>query len=282
MAKLQIRCPICSQWEQIEISDDATKNVSKGLLAINIATGMICDHSFIAYVDKNLIVRDCLVADFKIELPESASSQETEEIIKPETETIKFDLIKVSIPEFLMTYIIKSIFEGKKTLIISEEEFLYNHLKNFFKYIMQNSFNFDITVMASEDYKKNKQDYKEHLIFNKREVIRDKDKIIDPKKLNTEKAMVQKFFDEYDLMAGLIILRNEINKAYGYSKTIAEYAEKKKGKPITSKILIDHILEKYGERIQIPYLNFLINIVQNYFKVEIPKIGGVTDLLGFL
>ena len=90
MAKVEIRCPICSKWEKIEIADDATEKISKGLIAINIAAGMVCEHSFIAYVDKNLTVRDCLVADFKIELPESTP---TDEPVKVETDYIKFDLI---------------------------------------------------------------------------------------------------------------------------------------------------------------------------------------------
>ncbi|MFX0136993.1 MAG: hypothetical protein ACFFDN_25370 [Candidatus Hodarchaeota archaeon] len=282
MAKLEVRCPICSQWEHIEISDDATKNVAKGLLAINIAAGMICDHSFIAYVDKNLIVRDCLVADFRIQLSEVEATQETEDIITPETDIIKFNLIKLNIPELLMVYILKAIFVGEKALIISEEEFLYNHVINFFKYIMKNSFEFEMSIIAEEEYKKNKDNYKEYVVFKKGKIIRDNYKIINPKQLDKEKSMVQKFMAEYDLMAGLIILRNEIKKVYEFSKTIAEYIENHIGKPTTSKILIDHILEKHGERIQIPYLTFLINIVQNYFKVDVPKIGGVTDLLGFL
>ena len=70
MAKIEVRCPVCSNWDNIEISDDATKNVAKGLLAVHLAAGMICEHGFIAYVDKNLIVRDCLIADFNIEAPE--------------------------------------------------------------------------------------------------------------------------------------------------------------------------------------------------------------------
>jgi hypothetical protein len=282
MAKLEVRCPICSQWEHIEISDDATKNFAKGLLAINIAAGMICDHSFIAYVDKNLIVRDCIVADFKIQLSESETIQETEDIITPETDIIKFDLIKLNIPELLMAYVLKSIFVGEKALIISEEEFLYNHVINFFKFIMQNSFEFEMSIIPEDEYKNNKDNYKEYVVFKKRKIVRDAYNIINPKQLENEKSMVQKFLAEYDLMAGLIIIRNEINKAYEYSKTITEFIENHKGKPITSKILIDHILEKHGERIQIPYLTFLINIVQNYFKVDVPKIGGVTDLLGFL
>jgi len=282
MARIEIRCPICAQWEYVEIADDATKNVAKGLLAINIAAEMICEHSFIAYVDRNLIVRDCLVADFKIELPESAPIADNKEIITPETETIKFDLIKLNIPDILMVNIIKTILLGKRMVILSNQEFLYNHLINFFKSIMENTFKFDLTIISEIEYKKKKNKYKEHIVFKNREIVRDKEKSINPKKLEFEKAMVQKFINEYDLMAGVIILRNEIKKSYVFSKTIAELIQNKETKAITSKLLIAHILEKHGERIQKPYLSFLIDIVQNYFKVEVPKISGVTDLLGFL
>ncbi len=282
MARIEIRCPICAQWEYIEIADDATKNVTKGLLAINIAAGMICEHSFIAYVDKNLIVRDCLVADFKIELSESAPTADDKEIVIPETETIKLDLIKLNIPDILMVNIIKTIFLGKRVVILSDQEFLYNHLINFFKSIMENTFKFDLKIISELEYKKKKKEYKEHLVFKNREIVRDKEKIINPKKLEFEKAMVQKFTNEYDLMAGVIILRNEIKKCYEFSKSIAELIQNKEGKAITSKLIIDHILKKHGERIQKPYISSLIDIIHNYFKVEVPKISGVTDLLGFL
>jgi len=152
MAKIEIRCPVCRKWNNIEISDDLTKNVSKGLLALNIATGMICEHSFIAYVDKNLIVRDCLVADFKIELQEKSSSQATDEIISPEMDVLKFDLIKLNLPDFLIVNVLRTIFLKKKILILSEEQFLYNHIINFFKYITHNTFEFDISIISEEDF----------------------------------------------------------------------------------------------------------------------------------
>ncbi len=282
MARIEIRCPICSKWDHIEISDDATKNVSKGLLAINIAAGMICEHSFIAYVDKNLIVRDCLVADFKIELPEGETSERTEDLIIPETDIIKFDLIKLNIPDTLMTYVFRAIFLGKKSLILSDQEFLYNYIINFFQYITQNSFEFDLKIISEMDYKKNKNEFEDYLIFKNREVIRDKNKVINPKGLEIERSIVQKFVAEYDLMAGLIILRNEINKAYEFSNSILKFIENYKGKPLTSKIIINHLSEKHNEKIVMPYLTFLIDIVSHYFKADIPKIGGVSDLLGLL
>ena len=282
MARIEIRCPLCSKWGHIEISEDATKNVSKGLLAINIAAGMICEHSFIAYVDKNLSVRDCLVADFKIELPEGEESGKSEEKVTPEIETIKLDLIKLNIPHILMTYIFRAIFLGKKTLILLDQEFLYNPIINFFKYITQNSFDFELKIISELDYRNKENEFEDYLILRNNKVIRDEDKIINPKELEIEQSIVKKFFKEYDLMADLIILRNEINKAYEFTNSIIDFVQNQKDKPITSKLIINHLLDKHNEKISMPYLTFLIEIAHHYFKVDMPKIGGVSDLLGLL
>ena len=69
MAKAEIRCPTCDNVGKLEIAEDSIKNVSRGLLAVNVAPHIICEHSFIVYIDKNLQVRDYFVADFHIELP---------------------------------------------------------------------------------------------------------------------------------------------------------------------------------------------------------------------
>ncbi|MFW9882668.1 MAG: hypothetical protein ACFFG0_57125, partial [Candidatus Thorarchaeota archaeon] len=190
--------------------------------------------------------------------------------------------IKLNFPDILMMFIFRTIFNGKKAVILSDQEFLFNYFHNFFKYIMENSFNFEITILSEIEYKKNKNKSKDHLVFKKREIIRDKEKFLEPKSLEIERSIVQKFFGEYDLMAGLIILKNEIKKAYEFSNTIAEFIENHKEKPITSKMIIENISEKHDEKIQMSYLRFLIEIVGNYFKVDIPKINGVTKLLGFL
>lgn len=282
MAKVDVRCPVCRKWNNIEIADDATKNISKGVLAINIAPGMICEHSFIAYLDKNLIVRDSFIADFKIEAPDASETEEIEEPAVPETKSINFDLIKLNIPELLMAFVFKAAFLGKKIMIISDQEFLYNHIVNFFKYSMENLFNIHLTIITSEDYERNKDKYGDYLIFKNREVINDKENLINPKKLEFEKGITQKFLTEYDLITALIILRNEIKKVHEFSKTIAEFITNSKKISLTSKLIIDHITEKHDEKIKMPYLRFLINIVKHYFKVEIPKISGISNLLGLL
>ncbi len=282
MAKLEVRCPICAKWEIVEILDDATKNVKKGLLAVNISPGMICEHSFIAYVDKNLVVRDCFIADFKIEASEAEIDQEGSDLALPGTESIKFDLIRRNIPEKLMAMIFKAIFLGKKVILISEDQFLYNHVINFFRYALQDLFNIDLSSMSKERYKKTKNDYEDYIIFKKSNVLHDKNKIIDSKKFIVEKKISQKLFAEYDLTTGLIILRNEIQKAFEYSKTLAEFITGYQEKIFTSKVFIDHIAEKQGEQIQKIYLTFLLEIAEHYFKIEIPKIDGVSNFLGIL
>ena len=282
MAKIEVHCPICSKWDKIEIADEATKNITKGLLAINITSGMICEHSFIAYVDKNLTVRDTFIADFKIETSETPIVQEVEELPIPETESIKFDLVKLNIQEILMAYVFKAAFLGEKILIISEEEFLYAHIIKFFKYIIREFFDIVIITISNEDYKENKKEYKDYIVFKNREIVQDKNKLINPKKLDIEKSIAHKFTSESELVPALIILRNDIQKVYEFSRTITELIKNRENKPLTSKILIDHIKEKFGEAIQMPFLRLLIDIVKRYFKVEIPKIDGVTDFLGFL
>jgi hypothetical protein len=282
MAKLEIRCPSCSARGKIEISEDAIQNVSRGVLAVNIAVGMICEHSFIAYVDRNMQIRDYFMADFEIQLPTSSSATEVEEKIAPETDSIDFDLIRINIPALLIAHVIRATFFGKRIIIISDLDFLYNHILNFFKYIMQNSFEIDITIISNDDYKTNKKSYKDFIILEGRNIIQDKDKVIDPKKLEIEKTVSEKFLSEYDLMTGLILIRNEIYKAYEYSKTIVDLIKNNKEEVTTSKILVNEIAKVHEENIKIPYLKFLVEIVKHYFKVMVPSIDGVTDLLGFL
>ena len=283
MAKIEIRCPTCSKWDNIEISDNATKDAKRGILVMDINAGMICEHSFIAYVDKNLIVRDCLITDFKIESLEDSSAQKIQDDIPAGAEPVKYDLIKLNIPESVMANIFRGTFLGKKIILISDNLFLTNHVINFFKLTLKDFFEINILAMSKEDFKQNKKRFDDYLVLEKRKIIQDRDKILDSVKVVEEKSFAQKFLNEYNSVSGLIILKNEIKKAFEYSKTLAEYLrDPEKIKVSTSKHLIDIISEMYNERIPSDYLIFLIDIVKNYFKVEVPKIDGVTNFLGIL
>jgi hypothetical protein len=282
MAKLEIRCPTCSARGYIEISEEALKNVTKGLLAVNVAVGMVCEHSFVAYVDKNMQIRDYFIADFQIQLPEIPPSEGPKDKIIPETESLDIELIRINIPALLIAHIIRASFYGKKVIILSDQDFLYNHISNFFKFISRESFDLDLSIISEEEYKANKKIYKNGLILEGIKIIRDPDKIISSKKLELERSIAEKFLSEYDLMTSLIIIRNEIHKIYTYAKSITDFIQNLGDKTITSKMLIDHVAKNHNVQLKMPQLNFLIDIVKNYFKVEMPPIDGVSDLLGFL
>ena len=270
MAKIDVRCPKCSKWENIEIPDDITKQSTKGLLTLNVTSGMICEHSFIVYLDKNLIVRDCFIADFKIEISDSLNGQDNSIL---EADIIKIDLIKLNISEKLIINVFKGIFLGQKILLISDDQFLETHIMNFFTHIFKDSFELKLNIISKEKYMKTQKDYKDYIVLNKQEIIRDKNKIISSKKLEITKSIANKFFKEVDVKASLIIIRNEIYKAYEFSQYLIEIFKNFRDKSLTSKMIQDHIENKYHERIQISYLKFLFEVIKNYFKVPIPKIS---------
>jgi len=295
MAKAEIRCPSCNKIGKLDIAEDSIKNVSRGLLAVNVAPHIICEHSFIVYIDKNLHVRDYFVADFHIELPKIVpSSLKTSRI--PTKDIVDIDLIKLNLPAILITYVLKSIFSRQKIMIISEQDFLYAHIINFFKYITQDSFDIDVSVISADDYKGNKKKYKDTMVFESTQVIRNVKKIIDPKKLKVEKHIVNRFMTEAELGYSYIVLKNEVYKAFKLAKSIIDYADnyveienidpKKMAEDAAVSSFLDHLVNKeklvfkivsdylekiHHVRIHKQYLTFLIKIVKDYFGIDIQE-----------
>ena len=152
MTNLLVRCPSCSKNGYIDVSEESIKDVKRGLLAVNIPPNIICSHSFIVYIDNNLVIRDYFIADyqFQIEIPILDTLGEKKDVIIPEKYLVNLNLIKLNVSANLMTYILKSIFLKKKILIISEETFLNNIILNFFKYITQDNFDIDISMISKE------------------------------------------------------------------------------------------------------------------------------------
>jgi len=274
MPQIQVRCPSCHKNGIIEIDDNALKNVTRGLLAIYVDTHTVCEHSFITYVDRNLKIRDYFIADFQFEIPQAVSIEKTKEEKIPESETLNLDLIKLNLPATLITYIIKSIFLKQKILIILEEEFLYSHVINFFKYISQGAFTVDISLISKEDYGQKSKNYKDFMVFDGIDILKNIKKAINPKKLAIEKQIVHNFFTNNDINLSLILLRNDIQKAYTLSKSIAEFINSQKKDEKINILKISKELEvRYDIKLNSMYLNFLIEIVKNYFGLDVPSIS---------
>lgn len=65
---VHICCPICSKTNEIQISKKELGKASRGLLSISLPKNVVCNHSFIVYVDRNFKVRDYFIPDFEINL----------------------------------------------------------------------------------------------------------------------------------------------------------------------------------------------------------------------
>jgi len=270
MANIEIRCPSCGNAGKIEIDEKIINQSSRGVTAINIAENQICPHSFVAYIDKNLAVRDCFMTDFQIELPQMTTARKLDEQEAAEGKEIDIDLVKINIPALTLTHLLRAHFFKIPLVILLEDEYLYEHLQNFVNFIFKNTFESELSIEKPDYYKKNKRKLKKHIVLNKSNVLNDRNKILEPKKIKIERTIIQKFLAEYDAKSSLIIVKNEIQKAYELAKTIItlidNYDEEEK---LGKKKLIDQLSEQRKIKISFSYLEFLLDILKNYFEYDL-------------
>lgn len=268
--KVEIRCPICSTTKKIEISTKELEKIQRGLLAINIPKSVVCEHNFVAYIDSNFHVRNYCTTDFEILVPDDQS-----EIQTPDIPIHKIDplLLKINLTPSILSYILRGIFSKQKIIIVSDKEFLIPYLTNFFEYIMENSFEMDLSITLEQNYIDSSKNCEEALIFYGNKIITNEssDKILS--EISIEEAIVEKFMSEKDLQTGLIILKNEIRKAYHISQDFIDIikdseAEKKNMNP---KQAIGMLEEGHNIKISSEYIELLYIIIENYFGIDVPK-----------
>lgn len=271
---IKLQCPSCSKKGSIEVLNKSFENMTRGLLAINIASGIICSHSFIVYVDKNLNIRDHFIADFHIEIPELDPIKKIDAEKTSIKDIVNVDLIRLNLPAKLLIYIIKSIFLKQKIIIISDQEYLHNHFLNFFKYITKDSFETNITFLKEEEFRKNRKDFKDSMVFDNFNIINNIHNLINPKKLFIEKTIINNFLTGRDILYSYIHLRNEIMKSYELSKKIVDFVKenKIKGEKVDILGISKELNDFFKIKINTEYFNFLIDIVRDYFEIEVPPI----------
>jgi hypothetical protein len=281
MKKLEVRCPSCSNRGYIEVSEEEVVKAARGVFAVNVLEGVICEHSFVAYVDKNFAVRDTFIADFQLEIPDEVPEQEIGPDIAQQLDLIDVGLIKLNFSATLLTHVLRSLLFKKKIFLLFNQSYMVDNIYKFIEYITLNSFKVDILVISGEQY--NIYDIKDSIILDGNKVIKDDNDILKTKTLGVERSLVRKFLAEYEPKPSLIYLQNGIQKAYELSKTIVDIVNNlKKKEKIYSKNVIEEIARIHDVRIQLPYLDFLYEIVGNYFEVKIPKSSNVSNFLSTL
>ncbi|MFO8018664.1 MAG: hypothetical protein R6U96_08520 [Promethearchaeia archaeon] len=268
MSKIKIVCPSCHKNGYIEIEEDLVHKSSRGVAALNIAKNQICPHAFIVYIDQNLTVRDCFLADFQIELPEISVKKDKEKKNLSHLEDIKVDLIKMNISALSLTFMIRACLLNHDLVIINSQKSLHPHLRKFLNFIFKDSFTINFAIETEKSFKKKKKQYKKFLRLEEGKVKNDKKEQMRKKKIKIERKIVQKFLGENDPTSSLIIMKNDINKLKTLSEKVKEIMDTHKGKEkLGKKHLIDKLAkgENSREKVEYSYLELLLDILKfNY------------------
>ncbi len=276
---IQVICPFCGKKGQIIIDKSKVYKNEKGITTVNILPGLVCEHSFLAYIDKHFSVRDCFGIDFNIEIPQIQADMH-DNLQAPEFD---IDIIKYNLIPSLMVNVLIGVLSKAKVIILNDFDYLNEIFLKFFDYIFRSSFEFEIHLITSLDYNKNKKLYRNSLVLSGNRILSDNKNIIDTKSTKIENAIIQKFFSQIDSQNGFILFKNEITKLFTLSKEIIEINENlKENEDFTSKNAITYINNKYSTKITYPYFNFLSNIAEHYFNVVLKKASDSVDILGLM
>ncbi len=270
--ELIIRCPLCSTIGNLMVSDSIIKNITRGIVAVNILEKQVCQHAFIAYIDRDMNVRDSFAVDFQVQLPD-VETRRLEKLEVRGIDDIDIDLIKLNLKALTLTFLLRGCVLNKEALYLNDEVFLHIHLINFFKFVFSKSFEIEFTVKKKEDY--NKKLYKDFLILDDKKVIRDKNNLLNSKRIKIERSFVQNFLSERDSNLSLIMLKNDIQKAFEISKKIMNLIENYKGKEKLGKNeLIRKLTESSKIKISVAYLEFILDIINKYFGFDLSVISN--------
>jgi len=281
MKKIEVRCPSCSSRGYIEVSEEEVEKAARGVFAVNVMEDVACEHSFVAYIDKNLAVRDTFIADFQLELPDAKPEQVIAPVETQQLELIDVGLIKLNMTASLLTHVIRAILFKKKVFLIFNQSHMVDEVYKFIEYITLNSFKADILVISGEQY--NMQDMSTAIILQGNSIIKDDDDVLNAKTLGVERSLVRKFLAEYEPKPSLIYLQNGLQKAYDLSQSIVEIVKNlKKKEKVYSRNVIEDLARIHHVRVQLPYLDFLYEIAENYFDVNIPKSSNISNFLSTL
>lgn len=274
MTKIKLKCPECSTIGDIEVNEEIIKNNPRGITSMNIEPSIVCEHSFIAYIDRNFTVRDCFILDYRIALPKiefnKLDPSQIDKIIDFDTYLLFINLDLVDLVK-----IIRGILFRIKIVFINDLSIINDHLIKFLKYIFKGTFEYEFLIVNNMEYKKRKKQLKEYIIINTSKIGKKKEDQKKIKKMFIELAIIEKFFLESNPNTALIIIRNEILKLHVFCTKIMEiFNNSPQEKKIGKKELIDLLNVRFQIKIQYVYLEFLLEILKNYYKYSIEGLSN--------
>ncbi len=276
--KIRIRCPICGKKGVIQVARKIIESSNRGVCAIEVAKNQVCSDSFIAYVDKNFVVRDYFIPDIAlegIEVVEKEVPTKKDELVIEEKKILDedYNIVRSILQRKIFTYIIYAILVKKPIHLVYDIQDIYDQIVQVFEEITRNAFEMHITVGNMEEYKSNKKKYKDILVLDisSETILEGQNKKISQNLLIYEAEIVKKAFKQYDPTTSLIILKNEIQKIYSLTYNLKNLLQEESGKSKKKwlkKKVINELNRRFNIKINAKYLNFVLKIIQHYFGLN--------------
>ncbi len=256
----------------LTINEEDIKLRPSGLISINIEKNFTCEHSYIAYLDHHFNVRDYFDLDYSVELPEMVIEEKKDVLAKDSVVSVEhdFDLIKLNISQNILAFILKAIMTKTPCVFIKDKDILYDYLIPFFNKMNKDAFEFEMEIISEETYKNSKSKFKKSAVVNSTTIINSPNKFMDIKKLKVEKRIINAFMVELDTQAALQIIKRHAKIAFDLAGIVCDYVlNHVKEKHIYSKNILDYLENTHKITIAPHYLDFLIEIVNHYFKIPV-------------
>ncbi|MBN1215159.1 MAG: hypothetical protein JXA99_06915 [Candidatus Lokiarchaeota archaeon] len=264
---VKIVCPICKKIDTIQIPEMII-NESNHLTTIQIPKYRVCDHIIIPFIDKNFNVRGYQKVDYVINSDITLES-------KINIENINLFTLKINIDYLLFVNLLSGVFHRFPILIIIDDKLYHKKqdLNSFLGYIFDNLFETNINVELKSDFKNNRDIYKDFLILEGKKV---KNYKIPSRDLSFEESFIKEFYSELDDKKSITNLRNRIREVNILCHKILKIYQQE-GEGIRGSVIINYIENTQFIRISKHFFNFLINIIEKYFKV---RLIFAKDILG--
>ncbi|MFX1237419.1 MAG: hypothetical protein ACFFAS_19385 [Promethearchaeota archaeon] len=225
-------------------------------------------------VKKNSYVK--ISFSFQVMIPD-IEMEDVEEDLGDISNMPNVKLIKNSLDPDTLSYIIHACVLGQNLLILNDNKEIKNPLIEFIRFIYSDLFDINVSVESQEMYKNNKNLYKDYRVIGKSNILHDKKNVLNKRKIKIEKIIVQQFFNETNSNHSCISLKREMKKAYILSKELSDiietfFKQNDSMKEIDSDKITKILEEKYNTSITASYLAFLVDIMENYFGVNVPKV----------
>lgn len=276
--KIRIRCPICGKKGVIQIARKIIESSSRGVCAIEVTKNQVCSDSFIAYVDKNFVVRDYFIPDITLEgievVEKEVPIKKVELVIEEKKISDEdYNIVRNILQRKIFTYIIHAILLKKPIHLVYDIQDIYDQIVQVFEEITRNAFEMHITVGNKKEYKSNKQKYKDVLVLDisSETILEVQNKKTSQNLLIYEAEIVKKAFKQYDPTTSLIILKNEIQKIYSLVINLKNFLEEEAGegkKKLFKKNVISELNRRFNIKITARYLNFVLDIIQHHFDLN--------------